>query len=135
MNEREQDRLERLDRIKQRLPEIKLEQHELDWRRLEDGHEALLVDGGGIDGGKGAFLANACGCPCMGLNVQNTLRFGQHRVVAELVFRDLPAAHCATAPAKNALIQLLPQGRTNALHPPVGRGIGGWICPGIFGSD
>jgi len=26
---------------------------------LEDGHEALLVNGGGIDGGKGAYFANA----------------------------------------------------------------------------
>jgi hypothetical protein len=25
----------------------------------DDGHEALLVDGGGVDGGAGAFLANA----------------------------------------------------------------------------
>ena len=26
---------------------------------LDDGHEALLVDGGGIDGGRGAYFANA----------------------------------------------------------------------------
>jgi hypothetical protein len=26
---------------------------------LPDGHEALLVDGGGIDGGAGVFFANA----------------------------------------------------------------------------
>lgn len=25
---------------------------------LEDGHEALLVDGGGLDGGAGAYFAN-----------------------------------------------------------------------------
>jgi hypothetical protein len=26
---------------------------------LDDGHEALLVNGGGIDGGQGAYFANA----------------------------------------------------------------------------
>jgi hypothetical protein len=26
---------------------------------LDDGHEALLVNGGGIDGGSGAYFANA----------------------------------------------------------------------------
>ena len=26
---------------------------------LDDGHEALLVNGGGVDGGNGAFFANA----------------------------------------------------------------------------
>ena len=26
---------------------------------LDDGHEALLVNGGGIDGGKGAYFATA----------------------------------------------------------------------------
>jgi hypothetical protein len=30
-----------------------------DWTTLPDGHEALLVDGGGVDGGRGVFFANA----------------------------------------------------------------------------
>jgi hypothetical protein len=41
------DRLELLDRLAERLPELDLDQHEIEWRTLEDGHEALLVDGGG----------------------------------------------------------------------------------------
>ena len=31
----------------------------IEWTSLDDGHEALLVNGGGIDGGDGAFFANA----------------------------------------------------------------------------
>jgi hypothetical protein len=52
------DRLELLDRIAGRMPELDLEQHEIEWTTLDDGSEALLVDGGGIDGGSGAFFAN-----------------------------------------------------------------------------
>jgi hypothetical protein len=58
MNERDQDRLELLDRIAERMPEIKLEQHSVEWTTVDDGHEALLVDGGGIDGGNGTYFAN-----------------------------------------------------------------------------
>jgi hypothetical protein len=54
LNETDADRLELLDRIADRCPEIKLEQHEVEWTTLDDGHEALLVNGGGIDGGEGA---------------------------------------------------------------------------------
>lgn len=31
----------------------------IEWTTLDDGHEALLVDGGGLDGGDGAYFANA----------------------------------------------------------------------------
>jgi hypothetical protein len=49
------DRVELLDRIADRVPELDLEQHRIDWTELPDGHEALLIDGGGIDGGQGAY--------------------------------------------------------------------------------
>jgi hypothetical protein len=35
------------------------DQHQVEWMTLDDGHEALLVDGGGLDGGSGAYFANA----------------------------------------------------------------------------
>lgn len=53
------DRLLLLDRLDARLPDLDLDQHEVEWRTLPDGAEALLVDGGGIDGGKGVYFANA----------------------------------------------------------------------------
>jgi hypothetical protein len=59
MNERDADRLELLDRIADRVPELDLDQQAIEWRTLDDGHEALLVNGGGIDGGDGAYFANA----------------------------------------------------------------------------
>jgi hypothetical protein len=52
------DRLKLLDRIADRLPELDLEQNAVEWTTLDDGHEALLVNGGGIDGGSGAFFVN-----------------------------------------------------------------------------
>jgi hypothetical protein len=60
MNERDADRLGLLDRIAERVPELHLDQQSVEWTTLDDGHEALLVNGGGIDGGAGAFFAN-CG--------------------------------------------------------------------------
>jgi hypothetical protein len=43
-----------------RAPELDLDEHEVEWTTLpEDVHEALLVDGGGLDGGDGAYFANA----------------------------------------------------------------------------
>jgi hypothetical protein len=30
----------------------------VEWTTLDDGHQALLVNGGGLDGGAGAFLVN-----------------------------------------------------------------------------
>ena len=59
MNEREQEQLELLDRIADRIPKLDLDQHHVEWTTLEDGHEALLVNGGGIDGGDGVYFANA----------------------------------------------------------------------------
>jgi hypothetical protein len=58
MNERDADRLELLDRIAERVPELDLDQRDVEWTTLDDGSEALLVDGGGIDGGDGAYFAN-----------------------------------------------------------------------------
>jgi hypothetical protein len=54
------DRLDLLDRLAERLPELDLEQHEVEWLTLPDGAEALIVDGGGLDGGSGIYFAN-CG--------------------------------------------------------------------------
>jgi hypothetical protein len=59
MNERDADRLELLDRIADRVPELDLDRETVEWTTLDDGHEALLVNGGGIDGGDGAYFANA----------------------------------------------------------------------------
>jgi hypothetical protein len=59
MSDRDADRLALLDRIEARIPELDLDAHDVEWTELPDGHEALLVDGGGIDGGPGAFIANA----------------------------------------------------------------------------
>jgi hypothetical protein len=54
------DRLELLDRIADRVPELDLAQQSVEWTTLDDGAEALIVNGGGIDGGQGTFFAN-CG--------------------------------------------------------------------------
>jgi hypothetical protein len=59
MNEHDADRLELLDRIEHRVPELDLDQHSIEWATLPDGHQALLVNGGGSDGGPGAYFANA----------------------------------------------------------------------------
>ncbi len=45
------DRFALLDRIAERIPELDLEQQSVEWITLEDGHEGLLVNGGGLDGG------------------------------------------------------------------------------------
>ncbi len=58
MNRSDADRLALLDRIADRVPELDLDQHEVEWTTLDDGHQALLVNGGGIDGGNGAYFAN-----------------------------------------------------------------------------
>ena len=57
---RDQDRLELLDRIADRVPELDLEQQSIEWTTLDDGAEALSVNGGGFDGGSGTLFAN-CG--------------------------------------------------------------------------
>ncbi len=59
ISETDADRLLLLDRISERLPEIDLDEHEVAWHQLPDGASALLVDGGGLDGGDGMYLANA----------------------------------------------------------------------------
>ena len=59
VNRSDADRLELLDRIANRVSELDLDENEVAWTTLDDGHEALLVNGGGIDGGDGAFFANA----------------------------------------------------------------------------
>jgi hypothetical protein len=60
MNETDADRLELLDRVKARIPELDLDQHTVEWTELpDDGSQALVLDGGGFDGGPGAFIASA----------------------------------------------------------------------------
>jgi hypothetical protein len=41
-------------------PSSNLEGQSVEWTALDDDHEPLLVNGGGIDGGAGTFFAN-CG--------------------------------------------------------------------------
>ena len=53
------DRLLLLDRLAERLPELDLDREQSRLDAPDDGHEALLVNGGGIDGGSGAYFANA----------------------------------------------------------------------------
>src|SRR5262245_29412794 len=60
MEDHDADRLLLLDRIAERVPELDLDDERVEWTTLDDGHEALLVNGGGVDGGNGAFFAN-CG--------------------------------------------------------------------------
>ena len=48
-----------LDRLAERMPDLDLDLHETSWTTLDDGTEALIVDGGGLDGGEGMFFANA----------------------------------------------------------------------------
>ena len=55
-DERDADRLELLDRIADRIPDLDLDQQQIEWTTLDDGAEALLVNGGGIDGGNGAYF-------------------------------------------------------------------------------
>jgi hypothetical protein len=59
LDETDGDRRELLDRIAKRMPELNLDQYEVGWHKLPDGHEALVLDGGGMDGGNGMYLANA----------------------------------------------------------------------------
>jgi hypothetical protein len=39
MNEADAERLELLDRIAERVPELDLDQNEIEWTTLDDGHE------------------------------------------------------------------------------------------------
>jgi hypothetical protein len=54
MNDRDAERLELLDRIAKRIPELDLNRHEIEWSTLPDGAEALHIGRGGD------YLAN-CG--------------------------------------------------------------------------
>jgi hypothetical protein len=59
LGERDADRLELLDRIKQRVPELDLAQQSVEWTTLDDGHEALFVNLDATTGhGDGAYFAN-----------------------------------------------------------------------------
>ena len=59
MNETDADRLELLDRIAARIPDLDLDRQQVEWTTLDDGHEALLVNGGGLDGGAGVYFVDA----------------------------------------------------------------------------
>jgi hypothetical protein len=59
LDETDADRLELLDRLAQRMPDLDLKRHEVEWKTLPDESEALIVDGGGLDGGDGTYFANA----------------------------------------------------------------------------
>ena len=59
MDRSDTDRLTLLDRIADRVPELDLYQNEVEWMTHEDGHQALLLDGGGFDDCGGVFFANA----------------------------------------------------------------------------
>lgn len=53
------ERLELLDRFEKRLPEVDLDQHSIEWTEMPDtGSQALLVAGGGIDGGNGFTITS-----------------------------------------------------------------------------
>ena len=57
-HERDRDRLTLLDRIAERVPEVDLARDAVEWMTLPDGVEALLVNGGAIDGGDGGYFIN-----------------------------------------------------------------------------
>jgi len=59
ISETDDDRLLLLDRIAERLPEMNLDDYSIEWVTLPDGGEALVIDGGGFDGGTGYFIANS----------------------------------------------------------------------------
>jgi hypothetical protein len=50
-------RLMLLDRLAARCPSLDLDSQAIEWMTLDDGHEALVVNGCGVDGGSGAFFA------------------------------------------------------------------------------
>lgn len=52
------DRLTLLDRIAERVPELDLDEQTVEWTTMDDGAEALVVNGGGFDGGQGAYFTN-----------------------------------------------------------------------------
>lgn len=59
MNTEDRERLELLDRIAERLPDLDLDLHPLEWTTMpDDGSQGLLVDGGGFDGRNGFTIAS-----------------------------------------------------------------------------
>ena len=58
LNPADAERLRLLDRIADRIPELDLDRERVEWTTLDDGAEALIVNGGGFDGGDGAFFTN-----------------------------------------------------------------------------
>jgi hypothetical protein len=57
LDETDGERLELLDRIAARMPDIDLDKYEVAWTKMpDDGSEALVVEGGGIDGGNGFIV-------------------------------------------------------------------------------
>ncbi len=50
-NKRDADRLELLDRIAERVPELDLDQQLVEWTTLDDGAEALIVNAAGSTAG------------------------------------------------------------------------------------
>ncbi len=59
VNPTDADRLELLDLLANRLPELKLAERTIEWTTLDDGAEALLIDGAGLDGGAGIYFTCA----------------------------------------------------------------------------
>lgn len=59
LNETDTDRLLLLNRLEERMPGLDVGQHEVEWTKVPDGAEAVVVEGGGFDGGTGYFIANA----------------------------------------------------------------------------
>ncbi len=60
LNPDDVDRLELLDRLAERMPELDLEHRSLEWIEMPDGAQGLAVDGGGFAGdGTGYTFANA----------------------------------------------------------------------------
>jgi hypothetical protein len=59
LQQHDEARLELLDRIEERVPELDLDaQPSIEWHELPDGTEALAVNGGAVDGGPGALFCN-----------------------------------------------------------------------------
>ena len=58
MDTADADRLTLLDRLADRVPELDLDQHEIEWTEMPHGAAGLLIDGGGVDGGNGYTWAN-----------------------------------------------------------------------------
>jgi hypothetical protein len=58
MDDHDRERLELLDKIAARMPELDLDGHEVSWTEMpDDGSQALIVDGGGFDGANGFMIA------------------------------------------------------------------------------